>query len=63
MAIPVEAIAALMLVVAGSGKVLTILCYTGFTLAGRAGSTLLLKGHAPAESRPALGDAYNSSRY
>lgn len=41
--IPVEAIAALMLVVAGLGKVLTILCYTGFTLRGRTGSTLQLE--------------------
>ena len=59
--IPVEAIAALMLVVAGSGKVLTILCYIGFTLAGRTGSTLLLERHAPAESRPVLRDACNGS--
>ncbi len=35
MTIPVEAIAALMLVVAGLGKVLTVLCFTALMLAGR----------------------------
>lgn len=46
MALPVEAIAALMLVVAGLGKVMTILCYTGFTLAGRTAAPHRLERHA-----------------
>jgi multisubunit Na+/H+ antiporter MnhB subunit len=45
MAIPVEAIAALMLVVAGLGKVLTILFYTAFTLAGRTTAPRRLERH------------------
>jgi hypothetical protein len=49
---PVEAIAALMLVVAGLGKVVTVLCFAGFALAGRARSA---QRHGGREDREAGG--------